>query len=341
MIEIWNLVFIQFNRGPDKKLTPLPAKHVDTGMGFERVTAVLQGKNSNYDTDVFTPIFAAIQRVTGAPAYTGKLNDFKDIAYRVIADHVRMVTFAITDGALPGNKERGAVLRSVLRRAFASATSASASGSRSYGGSSPPWSLHMGNVYPELRSNPERVQDIIRGEEGEFLRTIDRGMERFGIATAEAIGASYARKNGLEFVRWTGRGLWEGDDPSLPLGIDLRFKNSAGQTLEKSLPMGQVALTNFIATETDGSFQITAKHVFDLHTTYGFPVDLTRQMAVERGYFLDEEGYHLLMKEHEEKSRAREAPLRSPSTSAAASYRKPKTRQSTMVCPLRARSSAG
>ena len=107
-----------------RSLTPLPAKHVDTGMGFERVTAVLQGKTSNYDTDVFTPIFEAITEKVSqilhkkVKPYGGQLDDIKDVAYRVIADHLRTLTFAITDGALPGNKGRGAVLRSVLRRAL-------------------------------------------------------------------------------------------------------------------------------------------------------------------------------------------------------------------------------
>src|SRR5207248_4085216 len=140
-------------------LTPLPARHVDTGMGFERICAVLQGKSSNYDTDVFTPIFEAIGQVTGAPPYTGKLDDLKDTAYRVIADHIRALTFAITDGAVPSNTKRGFVLRSILRRA------------ERYGwqhlGTTKPFLCDlvpavvevMGGAFPELKQRPRGVID--------------------------------------------------------------------------------------------------------------------------------------------------------------------------------------
>ena len=178
-IEIWNLVFIQFNRNPDSSLTLLPAKHVDTGMGFERVTAVLQGKNSNYDTDIFTPIFESIRQLSGAPAYTGKLDDLKDTAYRVIGDHIRTLTFAITDGAVPSNEKRGYVLRSVLRRAERFG--------RQYLGLKKPF-LHelcstvvsgMGDTFPELKASTEKVSKIIFEEEEAFLRTMERGMKLF------------------------------------------------------------------------------------------------------------------------------------------------------------------
>jgi alanyl-tRNA synthetase len=179
VIEIWNLVFIQFNRGADKKLIPLPAKHVDTGMGFERVTAVIQGKASNYDTDVFTPIFEAIQKVTGAPAYSGKLDDLKDTAYRVIADHIRALTFALTDGAVPSNEKAGYVVRSILRRAERFG--------KMYLNTSGPFLHelvptvveHMGQVFPELHSSPGRVASMILEEEKDFLRNLDRAIKRF------------------------------------------------------------------------------------------------------------------------------------------------------------------
>ena len=179
VIEIWNLVFIQFNREKGGTLVPLPARHVDTGMGFERITKVIQGKGSNYDTDVFVPIFEAIRDVTGAEPYTGKLDDLKDTAYRVIADHIRTLTFALTDGATIGNVGRDYVLRRITRRA------------ERYGvqvlGTNEPF-LHklvptvvklMSEPFPELRKNPEKVREQIYQEEAGFLRTLNRGIKLF------------------------------------------------------------------------------------------------------------------------------------------------------------------
>src|SRR5262249_54240013 len=177
VIEIWNLVFIQFNRGGDGKLTPLPAKHVDTGMGFERVTAVLQGKTSNYDTDVFSPLFEAIRKLTGAPPYAGKLDDHKDTAYRVIADHIRALTFALTDGAVPSNKDRGYVLRNILRRAERYG--------RMYLGATKPFLYElvptvvelMGGVFPELTTQAVRCATILPRAAGSCSRPLDRGIK--------------------------------------------------------------------------------------------------------------------------------------------------------------------
>ncbi len=186
VIEIWNLVFIQFNRNPDKTLTALPAKHVDTGMGFERVTAVIQGKASNYDTDVFTPLFDSIRKVTGAPPYSGKLDDLKDTAYRVIADHIRCLTFALTDGATVSNVGRGYVLRRILRRA------------ERYGrqifGTKKPFLVElvptvvetMGQAFPELKRDPGKVARMIQEEEEGFIRTLDRGIKHFQDAAQRA-----------------------------------------------------------------------------------------------------------------------------------------------------------
>jgi alanyl-tRNA synthetase len=177
MMEIWNLVFIQYDRDASGKLTPLPAKHVDTGMGFERMCAVLQGKDSNYDTDVFMPVIRRMGEISRKP-YSGKLDSDTDIAMRVIADHVRALTFAIADGAIPSNEGRGYVLRRLLRRA--------ARFGRNLGMREP--FIHslvstlvdtMGSAFPEIKSKSEHIQKVIRGEEDGFNATLDRGLEIF------------------------------------------------------------------------------------------------------------------------------------------------------------------
>jgi alanyl-tRNA synthetase len=198
VIEIWNLVFIQFNRAAAKKLTPLPAKHVDTGMGFERVTAVMQIKESNYETDIFTPIFGAIQKVTGAPAYTGKLDDLKDTAYRVVADHVRALTFAITDGAAPGNEGRNYVLRRILRRAERYGRQHLGASKPFLGDLVPALVETMGGAFPELRKNPTRVTNLIREDEESFIRTLDRGIKWFQEAADRARNSNAKMISGVD-----------------------------------------------------------------------------------------------------------------------------------------------
>jgi alanyl-tRNA synthetase len=183
VMEIWNLVFIQYNRDEAGKLSPLPAKHVDTGMGFERVCAVLQGKNSNYDTDVFTPIIHKISSLTKT-SYDGRLTDIPqsqidlDTAMRVITDHVRTLTFAIGDGATPSNEGRGYVLRRILRRA--------ARFGRNLGMHEPfiyqlvPTLVEtMSYIFPEIKTNQDHIQRVVKGEEESFNATLDNGLKIF------------------------------------------------------------------------------------------------------------------------------------------------------------------
>jgi alanyl-tRNA synthetase len=188
VLEIWNNVFIQYNREADGSLKSLPAKHVDTGMGLERLVSVLQNKRSNYDTDVFMPIFAAIERATGARPYMGKLGkddkDNVDTAYRVIADHIRTLTFAITDGAIPSNLGRGYVLRRILRRAVRYGRQMLNAKPGFFADLVPVVVEKFGGAFPELKKNPAKVAGIIREEEESFGRTLDRGIKIFGEVAA-------------------------------------------------------------------------------------------------------------------------------------------------------------
>jgi alanyl-tRNA synthetase len=245
-VELWNLVFIQYNRHPDGKLEPLPARHVDTGMGLERVCRVLQRVDSNYATDVFTPLLAEIAQVTGARDTGGEVG----VAFRVVADHLRSLAFAIADGALPSNEGRGYVLRRMLRRA-------ARFGKQRLGQNEP--FIHklvprlaeiMGDAFPEVRAQAAHVARVIRAEEESFLRTLDRGLEVF------------------------------------------EEKTKTFEQVQFSLPL------------PDRIKVLPGNMVFELYDTYGFPPDLTRLMAEERGLTVDSAGFDKLMEAQREKAKA-------------------------------------
>ena len=195
VVEIWNLVFIEFNRKADGSLEKLPAQHVDTGMGFERLCMVLQDKKSNYDTDVFTPLIKEIEIITNTPY--GKTEKV-DIAIRVIADHVRAVAFAIADGQLPGNGGAGYVIRRILRRAIR------------YGftflHTKEPFiyklvatlSKQMGDSFPEIKAQQTLCENVIREEEQSFLRTLDQGLVLLENIIENTTGKTVSGKKAFE-----------------------------------------------------------------------------------------------------------------------------------------------
>ncbi|NRD21554.1 alanine--tRNA ligase [Winogradskyella eckloniae] len=195
VVEVWNLVFMQYNRKANKSLEPLPNKHIDTGMGFERLCMVLQNVQSNYDTDVFTPIIREIETITDK--HYGKVEKV-DIAIRVIADHVRAVAFSIADGQLPSNTGAGYVIRRILRRAIR------------YGftflDKKEPFifrlvevlSKKMGEAFPELRTQKTLIENVIKEEEASFLRTLDQGLVLLNRIVEETKGDTISGEKAFE-----------------------------------------------------------------------------------------------------------------------------------------------
>ncbi|HUE97545.1 MAG TPA: alanine--tRNA ligase, partial [Longimicrobiaceae bacterium] len=233
-LEIWNLVFMQFDRDADGELHPLPAPSIDTGAGLERIASVMQGVRSNYETDLFAPLIGRAKAVVGIEA---DYDSPEGASYRVLADHARATAFLLADGVFPSNEGRGYVLRRILRRAVRHAWLL---------GRREPTLVHivdavvdgMGGVYPELEARRDHLLRSTRAEEERFLATVDDGMKRF--------------------------------DEIAPVG---------------------------------GSGIVGGSEIFRLYDTFGFPVDLTELMAVERGYSVDLAGFERELESQRQRSR--------------------------------------
>jgi alanyl-tRNA synthetase len=290
-IEIWNLVFIQFNANPDGTFSPLPAKHVDTGMGFERVTGIIQNTRgftdfnrviSNYETDVFRPIFDKIEKLSGkrysstlpaagSPPKTGQ--EKIDVAFRVIADHIRTLSFGIADGIEPGNKERNSVLRRILRRAVRYG--------RTLGFHEPFFyklvdvlASSMGHVFPQIRTEQDHIEQVILREEESFNRTLDRGLALFDDEIASLQELVQSKRDEV--------------NPALEAAIVLESEaNLSQEQLRKRRRdrRKELALQHCISGEA----------AFVLSDTYGFPIDLTQLIARERGFGVDKSGFELFV----------------------------------------------
>jgi len=306
VIELWNLVFIQYDRLEGGKLSTLPAQHVDTGMGLERVVSVLQDKDSNYDTDVFTPIFDKLQSLTGCRAYTGKLGDEDtdgvDEAYRVIGDHIRTLVFAITDGGMPSNEGRGYVLRRILRRAVRYGRQKLGAPEGFLTGLAPTVIETMGEAFPELVPNGERVIGIIAEEEASFGKTLDRGIRIFDELVAALVGPHTQIEGPLGNQAF--KEILDIEVPRLPrlpednTVYEIIYLRVDGTEQRRSIPDWQVRKT-----AEKHSLVLTGKDAFKLYDTYGFPIDLTDLMAQERGLTVDLAGFERAMEEAKQRSR--------------------------------------
>ena len=265
VIEIWNNVFMEFNRLKNGSLQPLPAKHVDTGMGFERLVRVLQKKQSNYDTDVFTHTIHETEKIVG------KKYDFSDskeaIAFRVIADHIRAISFTIADGQLPSNTGAGYVIRRILRRAARYYYSYLDYKQPLLTQLVPVLAQQFATVFPELKHQTDLVSKVIKEEEESFLRTLDKGIKRF----EEYYGQCVANRS----------------NPTTIGGAVM------GNTTEAILQ--EMEKNNLV---------IDGKFAFELNDTYGFPIDLTQLMAQEVGATVDIAGYEAEMQKQKDRSRA-------------------------------------
>ncbi len=279
VIEVWNNVFMEFNRKADGSLEKLPAQHVDTGMGFERLVRTLQGKTSNYDTDVFTPLIYRIEKITNKKY---GVTEETDIAIRVISDHIRAVSFAIADGQMPSNTGAGYVIRRILRRAVR------------YGYSklnmNEPFiyqlvevlNEQMGKFFPELEKQQDFIEKVIKEEEQNFLRTLEKGLQRIDLFPVTELHKQADKIFGDQY------------DPSVSVKANHIHAQKSNWVKEQQLSLNK-------------KLEISGEVVFELFDTYGFPVDLTKLIASEKGWVVDEIGFEKEMQKQKERSRSASA----------------------------------
>ena len=325
-IEIWNLVFIQYNAEADGTFRELPAKHIDTGMGFERACSIIQNtkgftdfskKPSNYATDVFQPIFRKLEELSGKtyvdvyPALGADRSAFDEemktaIAFRVIADHLRTLSFSIADGIMPGNNGRNYVLRRILRRAVRYGRQLGFSGDKPFFGALVETLVaEMGGVFPELKNRQDAVRQTLETEEASFNQTLDRGLQIFEMkGYVNALNESLSA-NGMHVDAQAHAVILKGE-AEMPDNIPtLKFTISDAKTGKRlqSIPAQQMYEGAWRELSTKAPV-LSGKDTFELYDTFGFPVDLTELLAAERGISVDTPHFEELMEQQRERARA-------------------------------------
>lgn len=327
VIEIWNNVFMEFNRLADGSLQPLPDKHVDTGMGFERLVRAIEGKSSNYDTTVFMTLIKRVEELSGINYGS---DEKTDIAIRVIVDHIRAVAFCIADGQLPSNNGAGYVIRRILRRAVRYGYSFLNIKEPFFNQLVPVLAQEFGGTFPEIKQQSDFVQKVVLEEETSFLRTLGQGLQRINflehMVFEHYVMRSLASSGHIALTEYSlGNGLPRVDVFIQDLGVGIEIfrgnkKNhkifeNAGYPVypfdaNEFITKGKIEIDIngnkliFSKDEVDNYADgINANEAFYLYDTCGFPIDLTTLIAKEGGYKVDIIGFEQLLQQQKDRSR--------------------------------------
>ena len=320
-IEIWNCVFMQFNRDEQGNMNPLPKPSVDTGMGLERMAAVMQHVHSNYEIDLFQDLLKAVARETGAPF------SMDEPSLKVVADHIRSCSFLIADGVMPSNEGRGYVLRRIIRRAVRHGYKLGQKQAFFYK-LVPDLVKAMGGAYPELKEKQTQIMEALRAEESRFGETLEKGMGLFNqvfngmkflklesLLPQDGAGKPLALKtaDGVEFTAASRAAPGKKQivirprvSGSLNEGvyIDLQAALETAHIPDAEKPFAEALNAYLMDNIANSKLVIGGEHIFKLYDTYGFPYDLTADMARELGIDLDEDGFNREMEAQRARARA-------------------------------------